>query len=107
MKAEKSSKTELQPKLEQLILDTPMNKYEAVLLAARWAYELNQQDPGLRSVGELIAEGISDILSGKVDSKKVKSLPPLSVLKKQKFSPKTILESLEKTKENEKKPFEK
>lgn len=103
----RATKVEAEPKLEQLILDTIMNKYDVVLLATRWAHELHIQEPGSRSVQELIAQGISDILSGKVDPKKVKELPPLSLLKKQKSSPKTILENVTQAKENEKKPAEK
>lgn len=113
MKADKSdisgrtTKPEAEPKLEQLILDTTMNKYDVILLATRWAHELHLQEPGSRSVQELIAQGISDILSGKVDPKKVRSLPPLALLKKQKSSPKTILENVAQAKQNEKKPAEK
>lgn len=98
MKSAKSEKTDVEPSPDQLILDTTMNKYEVVLLASRWAHELHLQDPGSRSVQELIEQGISDILSGKVDPKKVKSLPPLTILKKQKPFPKTILENAEKSK---------
>ena len=68
---------------EKLILDTLMNKYDVVLLARRWAYELQSKDTTHSlSVQEVISQALHDILSGKIDSKTVMDLPPLRTLRK-------------------------
>lgn len=68
-----------------LVLDTPLNKYDMILLARRWAHELKSKEGETRSLHELINSAIQDILSGDVSHKMVKDLPALRNLKKQKI----------------------
>ncbi len=70
--------------MSALVLDTPLNKYDMILLARRWAHELKSKEGETRSVHELINVAIQDILSGDVSHKMVKELPALRNLKKQK-----------------------
>lgn len=84
--------------LEKLILDCVSNKYDTILLARRWAYELKGRDHETRTIQELIPQAISDILKFKVSHKSVRDLPELRLgSKKQKGSPAGILENLGKT----------
>ena len=63
--------------LEKLILDTSFNKYDIILLARRWAYELKNKEGESRTLQDLIAVAISDILSSRVSHKMVSDLPVL------------------------------
>lgn len=68
--------------LEKLILNTPINKYDAILLARRWAYELRNKDHETRSIQELIPQAIKDILGARISQKMVRDLPVLRVFPK-------------------------
>ncbi len=70
--------------VEGLILDTKMNKYDVVLLARRWAYELQAKDSSIHSVQDVITQSLGDILSGKVGAKSIRNLPPIRQAKKSK-----------------------
>ncbi len=71
--------------LDRLILDSTMNKYDSILLARRWAYELKGQEAyRALSIQELIPQAVKDILTGKISPKTVMALPNLKLtLKKQ------------------------
>ena len=71
------------PDVSALVLDTPLNKYDMILLARRWAHELKSKEGESRTLQELISVSIQDILSGDVSHKMVKELPALRNLKKQ------------------------
>ncbi len=70
--------------LEKLILDTTFNKYDAVLLARRWAYELKAKEGETRTLQDLISVSIRDILGIQVDHKMVFDLPHLKTIKRAK-----------------------
>ncbi len=72
--------------LEKLILDTTFNKYDAVLLARRWAYELKAKEGETRTLQDLISVAIRDILGIQVDHKMVFDLPHLKTIKRAKVS---------------------
>lgn len=81
--------------LEELILDTPFNKYDAILLARRWAYELKAKDGEIRSLQELIAVATRDILGIRVDFDMVRGLPTVKSMRKPKGLDKAaVLENL-------------
>lgn len=93
--------------LEKLILDTSFNKYDVILLVRRWAYELKSKEGELRSLHELIAVAIRDILSSSVSHKMVRDLPHFSKGRKPKPTAVSLLDALPKTKkESEKKGSE-
>lgn len=87
--------------LDKMVLDSDMNKYDLILLARRWAYELKSQSEQSLSIQELINRSLDDILSGRVTHKTIQSLPPISIVKKQKSHPLTILENIGKTPSSE------
>ena len=71
--------------LDHLILNNNLNKYDTILLARRWAYELKSKDQESRSIQELIPQAITDILALRVNTKMVRDLPILRIsVKKQK-----------------------
>ena len=70
-------------KLEKLILDSGYNKYDTILLARRWAYELKSREGENRSIQELIPQAVRDILTTKVSRKSVRELPSIKLLRKQ------------------------
>jgi DNA-directed RNA polymerase subunit K/omega len=70
--------------VEKLVLDTTMNKYDVVLLARRWAYELRAKQSRPLSIQDLISCALDDILSGKVDPATILALPPMRVIRKPK-----------------------
>jgi len=88
------SEAELRNKLEEMILNTKMNKYDAVVLARRWVYELRSKNTEDKSIHDLIATAVGDILSTKVNRKTVMELPVLNLAKKQKSSPTSILDNI-------------
>ncbi len=92
--------------LEKLILDTTLNKYDAVLLARRWAYELKAKEGETRTLQDLISVSIRDILGTHVDHKMVFDLPHLKSMKKPKISAANmhaaVLENLQKIGQEEK-----
>lgn len=90
--------------LEQLILDTAFNKYDAVLLARRWAYELKDKEGETRPLQDLIAVSIRDILGKKVDHQVVRDLP---VLKKKSAKSASLLDNLQKIQAEEREDGEK
>lgn len=86
-KAEKAETAEImspEEKLHKSILDTVMNKYDVVVMARRWAYELQSKEAAGLSIQDAIEHSVGDILSGRVTSKELKELPPLRHVKKPK-----------------------
>jgi DNA-directed RNA polymerase subunit K/omega len=81
--------------LDKLMLDTTLNKYDIVVLARRWAYELRSKDGETRSLQELIAVAIQDILASRVSHKMVRDLPFLNFKNKKNISAQ-VLETLAK-----------
>ncbi len=75
---------DINEKVEKLMLNTNMNKYDAILLIRRWIYELKAKDQNGRPFPEIMAEAIDDILTEKVKKKTVRDLPPLTVVRKAK-----------------------
>ena len=82
--------------LEKLMLNTTFNKYDIIVLARRWAYELKAKEGETRTLQELIAVAIQDILSSRVSHKMVWDLPHLIPGRKQKTISAAVLESLSK-----------
>lgn len=81
-KPKKSSKKEVQHggmdvAVDKLIQDTSLNKYDVILLARRWAYELKAKEGETRSLQDLISVAIQDILGNRVSHKMVSELPQL------------------------------
>ncbi len=108
MDKEKSSKGKGQVEeatLEKLILDTAFNKYDAVLLARRWAYELKAKEGETRTLQDLISVSIKDILGTNMDHKMVFELPHIKTIKKPRSAANAhaaVLESLQKIGADEK-----
>lgn len=109
MEKEKSSKSKVQQveevSLEKLILDTTFNKYDAVLLARRWAYELKAKEGETRTLQDLISVSIRDILGIQVDHKMVFGLPHVKSMKKPKAPANphaAVLENLQRIGQDEK-----
>ena len=71
-----------QETLDKMILNTPINKYDLIILARRWAYELKNKEGENRSAHNLVPDSIKDILTEKVKLKTIKDLPPLRFLTK-------------------------
>jgi hypothetical protein len=87
--------------LDEMILNSTLNKYDTVLLARRWAYELKSKDQELRSIQELIPQAVRDILGARVSQKMVRDLPVLRpLLKKQKTPAAALLENIGKSAPN-------
>lgn len=80
------SMQELHDNLEKMILDTSMNKYEVVLFGRRWAHELQSKESamGAKSVQDIIAHSLTDVLGEKVSAKTIRNLPPIRLVKKPK-----------------------
>ena len=70
--------------MEQMILNSVLNKYDAILLARRWAYELKSKDQEARSIQELIPQAIKDVLGDRVSHKMISELPVLKPVAKTK-----------------------
>ena len=62
-------------------LDTPINKYDLILFARRWAYELRSKEGETRPLQELLLVSIDDILSKRVDPETIRELPEFSFKK--------------------------
>ncbi len=80
-----------QENLDKLILDSGVNKYDLIILARRWAYELKTREGEKRSLLNLIPESIKDILTSKVDPKTISDLPQLKSLVKKIKNPATAI----------------
>ena len=81
--------------LDKLILDTTVNKYDLIILARRWAYELKSREGEVRSLQELIPDSVRDILTAKVNPKTIRELPQLRFLAKKLKGPNAaILENI-------------
>lgn len=93
----KSSAAYKEGNVEKMVLDNDMNRYDLILLARRWAYELKAQSEEPLSIQELINRSLDDIFSGRVTSKTIQALPPVPTVKKQKSSQLAILENIGKT----------
>lgn len=91
---------QLEEALDKLILNTTFNKYDIIVLARRWAYELKSKEGEMRSIQELIAASIRDILSSRISHKMVRDLPHLVLGKKQKNISAAVLESLQSVSES-------
>ena len=63
--------------LEQLILDTPLNRYQLVTLAIRWAEEIRSRQNAPKYTNEVVEMALQEILSGKVSIDDIEKLPPL------------------------------
>lgn len=67
---EKSAKSSL----EELILDTKVNRYQLVPLVLRWAKELEKHSEKKISPEELVNQALNDILGDKVKSVEITKL---------------------------------
>ena len=96
--AEEKAQERTQEILDKMILDAGVNKYDLIILARRWAYELKNKEGETRSIQALIPESIRDILTAKVNPKTISDLPHLkSLAKKLKTPTIAILENIGKT----------
>ena len=81
--------------LDKLILDAAVNKYDLIILARRWAYELKAKEGETRSLQELIPDSIRDILTAKINPNTIRELPQLKLLaKKLKWPNAGLLENI-------------
>ncbi|OGR53490.1 MAG: hypothetical protein A3I11_09015 [Elusimicrobia bacterium RIFCSPLOWO2_02_FULL_39_32] len=80
--------------LSKLVVDSPFNRYDLVLLSRRWAYELKSKDGETRSLQELLQVAIRDIVTSSVNHKMVRELPPFRGFKKQKNAQEELLKAL-------------
>ncbi len=88
--------------IRKLILGTTRNRYDVILLARRWANDLKAKNERPRSVQDLIAKALNDVLTGKVTREMVKELPPIVFPKKPKAPPTVaILENIGKEDDDE------
>ena len=71
-----------QDAMDRMILDSGVNKYDLIILARRWAYELKNKEGETRAVQDLIPDSIRDILTAKVNPKTIRELPQLRFLAK-------------------------
>lgn len=76
--------------LEELLLDSKIQRYKLVSLAARWAEELKgKEEYKYLTFNELLELSLKDILSGKVSEEEILKLPEKTGQKKQEKSEKT------------------
>lgn len=69
--------------LQELILNTPIEKYKLIPVVIRWIKELEEKEENKSlSRSQLLDLALKDILSDKVSIETVKKLPPLSTFKK-------------------------
>ncbi|OGR83550.1 MAG: hypothetical protein A2902_04150 [Elusimicrobia bacterium RIFCSPLOWO2_01_FULL_64_13] len=80
--------------LDKLVMDTTLNRYDAILLARRWAYELKSKESDGRSIQELIPQAVFDILSARISQKSVRDLPVLKTVKKGKLTAAALFENI-------------
>ena len=89
----KKSQEATEPQMEQLILNSNANKYDMILLARRWAYELKSKDQEGRSIQELIPQAVKDVLGERVSHKMISELPVLKpVVKTKKAAASSLLD---------------
>lgn len=84
----------IEENLNKLVLGSPLNRYDLILLSRRWAYELKSKDGETRSLQELIQVAIRDIVTNSVNHKMVRELPPFRGYKKQKNAHEDMLKAL-------------
>ncbi|MFQ3675418.1 MAG: hypothetical protein SNJ64_02610 [Endomicrobiia bacterium] len=73
----------IEQEIEQIILNTKVDKYKIVPHIARWAAELKYKEETKDLLdSERINKALHDVLTGKVTIEEIKNLPPLSVRKK-------------------------
>ena len=80
-----------QETLDKMILDSNLNKYDLIILARRWAYELKKKEGETRSAHNLVPDSVKDILTAKVNPKTIKDLPELRFLAKKLKVPTTAI----------------
>ena len=80
--AEEEEKTQHEPSLQELILNTSIQKYKLIPVTIRWMRELEKQEEykGL-SHTELLDTALKDILSGKVKIEDIEKLPVIKPVK--------------------------
>ena len=95
----------MEKSLEELTLNSPINKYDMILLARRWAYELRSKEGETHSLQELIALAVRDVVTSNVSHKMIRELPV--VINKNSKKPKDhtamVLAALRATSESESK----
>ena len=73
----------IEQEIEQIVLDTKVDKYKIVPHIARWAAELKYKEETKDLLdSERINKALHDVLTGKVTVEEIKNLPPLSFRKK-------------------------
>ena len=77
--------------MEKMILDAKGNKYDLIVLARRWAYELKARENETRAIQEIIPDAMHDILTAKVSAKTVRDLPELKLFTKKAKAPTTAI----------------
>lgn len=80
-----------QETLDKMILDADINKYDLVILARRWAYELKKKEGETRSAHNLVPDSVRDILMAKVNPKTIMAMPQLRFLAKKLKVPTTAI----------------
>lgn len=61
--------------LEELVLDSPLNKYQLVNAVMRWAKELKQKGTVAGDSRQLLNQALMDILSGQIGVEQIQKLP--------------------------------
>ena len=69
----------IEEKIHEQSLDTSSNKYDLVLLARRWAYEIKGKEGEIRSWQQVLLAAIGDILEEKVTAETILALPPIVI----------------------------
>ncbi|OGR83968.1 MAG: hypothetical protein A2901_02410 [Elusimicrobia bacterium RIFCSPLOWO2_01_FULL_54_10] len=80
-----------QETLDKMILDSNINKYDLIILARRWAYELKNKEGETRSAHNLVPDSVKEILMAKVNQKTIRDLPVLRFLAKKIKGPTTAI----------------
>ncbi len=69
----KKKEKETDNSLEKLILESPENKYELILLATRWAKEKYKKAKAANQPPPIVEDALLDILKGTIGRKEILS----------------------------------
>lgn len=63
--------------LEELTLDSPLNKYELINAVMRWAQELKQKGLVVGDPRQVLEQALKDIITGQISVEQIRKLPVL------------------------------
>ncbi len=73
--------------LEELTLDSPLNKYELINSVMRWAQELKQKGLVVGDPRQVLEQALKDIIAGQISVEQIRKLPALMKLDEDKEKP--------------------